>query len=294
MPCGRARRLLWPEGDLHLSRPDLGAAEMHVASCMRCQRFQQQMRELPQLLNATIGPAPAPPEVRERLFTALARERAHIEPQVRVATHRVVAAVAAVLVIAAAIAGLWTTQSGSAAPQVAGIMAVAEDHMRALHEESIASTDRTVLAQWLRERVAFAVQVPEIEGATLTGARLCYVNGERGAVLQYVVDGRLVSYYVMPGAEDGTAPASRFESEAKAGYTVVAWRRAGLTYALVGDLPRERLMTLSRRCAEQLAAALPRGVSDVPESRSPVAMTSISVAAGIAGIQFGFLNRSVL
>lgn len=274
MRCGRARRLLWPEDDLHLSRPDLETAEMHVATCERCQRFQQQMREFPQLLNATIGPAPAPPEARERLFTALARERAHVEPPVRGASsrRRAAAAVAAVLVITAAIAGLWTTQSGSvAAPQVAGIMAVAEDHMRALHEESIASTDPTVLARWLRERVAFAVHVPEVEGATLSGARLCYVNGERGAVLQYVVDGRLVSYYVMPGAEDGTAPASRFESEAKAGYTVVAWRRAGLTYALVGDLPRERLMALSRRCAEQVAAALPRGVTDAPDSRSPVA-----------------------
>jgi len=273
MRCGRARRLLWPEGDLHLSRPDLEAAELHVAACERCQRFQQHMRQFPQLLNATIGSAPAPPEIRERLFTALARARAHIKPPVRgVWLRRHAAAVVAVPMIAAGIAGLWIMKSGLAtAPHAARIMAVAEDHVRALHEESIASTDATVIARWLRERVAFAVHVPELKGAALIGARLCYVNGERGAVLQYVAEGRLVSYYAMPGAEDGTVPASRFESEARAGYTVVAWRRAGLTYALVGDLPRERLTALARRCAEQLAAVLPRGMTDVPDSRSPMA-----------------------
>lgn len=78
----------------------------------------------------------------------------------------------------------------------------------------------------------------------------------------------------MPSQAQGDArpDASAFLEKEKAGYTVVAWRHAGLMHALVGDLPRDRLAALADSCRAQLAVTAPipgapPGVSRWQEAR---------------------------
>lgn len=126
----------------------------------------------------------------------------------------------------------------------------------AVHDQSIRTSDVNTVRDWLVARLPFAVHIPQIPDALLEGARLCLLDGRRGAVLRYRLDGRVVSYYLMPaGRADGAVldPAA-FRHEAEVGYRVVAWREAGLIHALVGDLPRERLNALARFCAHRTAA----------------------------------------
>ncbi|MFN2431681.1 MAG: hypothetical protein ABR599_02465, partial [Gemmatimonadota bacterium] len=76
MSCGRARRLLWPDGGPRSSSPDVIDAQHHLAACQACQRFVREMHAIADLLHDAAPREEAPAEVRGRLFTALARARA--------------------------------------------------------------------------------------------------------------------------------------------------------------------------------------------------------------------------
>lgn len=186
-----------------------------------------------------------------------ARERARIDVAVRPPRRRALGwAVVAVGVIGA---GVWTLTARSRTP-VHELTAFAEDHVRALQGEALNTADPAAVETWLRARVPFAVHVPRLPGATLEGARLCLLGGRRGAVVHFRLEGEPVSFYVMAEGTGGAdqSDAAAFREETDAGYSVVAWRRDGLIYALVGALPRERLASLARICTEQVAVALPR------------------------------------
>ncbi len=256
LACGTARRLLWPDASPQALTPEREAAEAHVAICEPCQRFIAEMRASATATREGAPKPPAPVEVRERLFTALARERARIGVAARPPRRRALGWAVAALTLVGAV--VWTLTARSPT-SVRDLTAFAEDHVRALQGEALNTADPVAVEAWLRARVPFAVHVPRIPGAALEGARLCLLGGRRGAVVRFRLEGEPVSYYVMPAGTGGTdrLDAAAFREETDAGYAVVAWRRDGLIYALVGALPRERLAALARICTEQLAAALP-------------------------------------
>jgi hypothetical protein len=175
---------------------------------------------------------------------------------------------AAVLLLAGSVGLLWVTRSwheGSARGGHDALSAVAEDHIRSLSDQRILASEADTVARWLGRHVPFAVQVPALPNAQLEGGRLCALQGQRGVVLWYHVEGRLISYYIMPRMpHDDSVPAlSAFHKGAEAGYRVVAWHEDGLLHALVGALPYERLLGLARVCAQRVADAAPATDTDV-------------------------------
>lgn len=253
MRCGSARRPLWPDQGPRLTTPETVAAQQHLEACPACRRFITEMTIAAEQVREYAPRRTAPQAVRERLFTTLARRRASLPAARRNGLRSRLGIIVAVMVtIAVGITG-WARRFTGESTTWAAIATLAEDHVRALQDESIATSDPAVIRRWIAARVSFAVRVPEMPGAALEGARLCLLNGQRGAVLRFRVDGRVISYYVMRegGSADTPVPAERFLHGAEAGYEVVTWRAAGLTYALVGDLPRERLSALARACTHQ-------------------------------------------
>ncbi|MFN2432731.1 MAG: hypothetical protein ABR599_07940, partial [Gemmatimonadota bacterium] len=137
---------------------------------------------------------------------------------------------------------------------------IVEDHARALSEAQLASADWVEVARWISRHVHFAMHVPVLPGARLLGARLCVVDGRRGAVVEYAVDGVVVSYFVIP---DGAPPAEEvvpvgFHRTTLAGYEVVSWREPGLLHAMIGDLPEPHLARLAKICVEQARGLIAR------------------------------------
>lgn len=246
--CGRMRRLLWPDVESGTSATEIARARAHVAECESCRRFMDEMHSLAHDLRALGSDETAPPEVRERVHARLADARAVRHPPIA-GRRRAVLWLAA----AASVAGLafWFARVGMVTPGARVIGAVAEDHLRALHQQAIESSEPATVERWLTEHVPLSVQIPMLPGASLEGARVCHLNGARGAVIRYRVDGKPVSYYIMPdnpGAR-GRSGDDTFHTEAQAGYNVIAWRGDGLLHALVGDLPRARLTSLAQMCA---------------------------------------------
>lgn len=256
--CGRARRLLWPDGGPRPVTPDVVDAQEHLSGCAACQQFVRDMRALGDAVSdAARDAAPderAPVEVRTRLFTAIARARAGTQPAAywRGRAPRLAAALLMV-VLAGALGADRLLREARLDP----IAAIAEDHGRAKGETRIASVDPTEVTRWLSGQVHFAMHVPVLPGARLRGARLCEMDGRRGAVVEYEVSGVAVSYFVVPdGDRSANSGATRFDGDTRAGYHVVSWREPGLLHAMVGDLPESRLATLAKACVEQAHRAV--------------------------------------
>jgi hypothetical protein len=126
------------------------------------------------------------------------------------------------------------------------------------------------VAQWLADRLPFAVEVPIFPEAQLKSARLLLLNRQSGAVVEYVIGGRSLSYYVLSTMEaDGTVPPREIRLVSRSGYRVAAWEDAGLTHALVASLPGPKLVKLAHYCMRQMMAiSSPRAPSRLDRSAS--------------------------
>jgi hypothetical protein len=218
------------------------------------------MRHMAEDLRA-LAPSPSTPAaVRARVVRALAQAQVpEALPPAPARRRRWWGVAVAVCALGLGVVGWWVHETPSPRAQQSPLHAVAEDHIRSVHEDQILTADPATVARWMSQRVAFAIHVPAMPGAMLTGGRICLLHGQRGMVLWYLMDGHLLSYYVMPGERHtGSDPAAGvFRHGAEAGYRVVAWWADGLFHALVGDLPDERLRGLARGCMPRLADATP-------------------------------------
>ena len=257
-PCGRARRVLWPDGAPRAATAEVIDAQRHLDACVDCRRFMEEMRSVAATIAAAAPREMAPADVRERLFTAVARERAGAESRRsrRAWMLRLAAAVAAVAIFVAG--GVWLREQ-AADPRGGDLMArLADDHMRSRSESHLAAGRAELIRSWLTPQVSFAVHVPSLPNATLRGARVALVDGRRSAVIEYEVQGATVSYFVIPQSNGGTNQAGpiRLEMAARAGYRMVAWQEPGLLHAMVGDLSSTQLTQLAHACIRQMGGVV--------------------------------------
>jgi anti-sigma factor RsiW len=253
MSCGRTRRLLWPDGGPREATAEIMAAREHAARCPDCRRFLEDMRRLGEGIREAMPRPPAPMALRNRLFRSIARARTVGAGRTGGYRRRLAAALAAVLLLAGAWLG-WRVVS-EPFPQFDALGAIAEDHLRAERSAGLISSDSVEVARWLRERLPFGVEVPLFPDARLTGARLLLVGGQSGAVVEYAIAGRPLSYYILPGGTGTAAGARRVRVASRAGYRIASWEDAGFTHALIAGLPAPRLIELAHYCIEQMMPA---------------------------------------
>lgn len=255
MTCGRARRLLWPDTGPRGATPDVVAAREHVSRCELCGRFLEDMRRMSERIRRNAPRPVAPVEVRDRLFKAIARART--EPSRFAQTRlrwRLLQALAATVLVGGTWLG-YRAISGNQGGEKDVLSSIVEDRVRSQKGAGLTSSDSLEVALWLAERLPFAVRIPIFPDARLTGARLLAVNRQSGAVVEYTIGGRLLSYYVLPAArEDGRRPPREVRLASRAGYHLATWDDAGLTHALVATLPGPRLVELARYCIHQMMA----------------------------------------
>ncbi|MEO6528730.1 MAG: hypothetical protein ABIP93_19085 [Gemmatimonadaceae bacterium] len=254
--------MLWPDGGPQIASPDVLEAQEHLASCIACRRFVDDMLQISIAVGAAAPrSAAAPAELRERLFTALARARvgsANESGARRARSRSALIAVGAVVLLL--VSGTWLYERWPRASEPDMFAVLAEDHGRVSSGARIVSSDTGAVARWIGARVPFAMYVPELPGARLRGARLVLFAGRRGAVAEYDVNGSLVSYFVLPAASPLPAADGRvrFEHNSRAGYGEVAWQDAGLLHVMVGTLPLPRLEQFARDCIAGMSGAVAR------------------------------------
>ena len=251
MNCGRARRLLWPDTGPREATPDVVAAREHAAGCEGCTQFLADMHRMAEEIGRRAPRPTAPAEVRNRLFQAIARARIPSVGPARRSWLRppAIAGIVAPLVVGVSLLAYLGVRGGSPDRNDA-LGSIVEDRLRSQRGAGLASSDSAQVTEWLTERLPFAVQIPIFPEARLTGARVLVDSRRSGAVVEYMVGERALSYYILPG--DGAGLQDEIRLASTNGYHVASWHDSGLTHALVAALPESKLVELARYCIHQM------------------------------------------
>jgi anti-sigma factor RsiW len=116
------------------------------------------------------------------------------------------------------------------------------------HAVEVAASEQDHLATWLGRRLDIPLRVPDLSesGYELVGGRLLPSSqGRAAAQLMYQDDGgrRLTLYMRSAPGDDRTA--FRFAREGK--LSALYWEDGKVAWVLVGELPREQLLTLAHQ-----------------------------------------------
>ena len=116
----------------------------------------------------------------------------------------------------------------------------------------VTAADPGVVQAWFKPRIEFHPPLPPQQntGLVLKGGRLCHIFNQRVASYMYEHNGKVVSLYVLDGANEKTANA--FTSDYERGFAHAEWRQGGLQYSLVGALPLDRLKTIASSLRDAL------------------------------------------
>ncbi|HEY2829893.1 MAG TPA: hypothetical protein VGJ88_07205 [Thermoanaerobaculia bacterium] len=103
----------------------------------------------------------------------------------------------------------------------------------------VISTDRHTVKPWFEGRVPFAVDVPDLSKTPfrVAGGRVVFWRGQPGAYLLVTKGAHRISVLAFSGDH-----VPRIASIPQ--MTVVTWRRNGIAYFAIGDIPRNELQAL--------------------------------------------------
>lgn len=216
----------------------------------------------------------APVEVRERVFDAIARVRwegargrdpAHRrtrsltrgsepqagygDPERASAFHfRQLGAWPVAMVAAALTIGLL-----QASPSTSGVSSDApdmfvEDYLRrAAGQDRIDTDDPGKVRRFLERELGLRFDPIRISGLDLSRVEICLLEGRRGAMIVYRVDGAEISHYVVPRERARARPPaiSIRDNGPGAEMPVVTWATSSAEQALVGGVSAERLLAIA-------------------------------------------------
>lgn len=252
--CWEARELLWPQDSPRPYSAGEDAARRHLDACPACQEFFRRDRLVSRRIREHGLAAKAPQELRERVYDALARERALLPPpppdgsRMWPASGRGLAVAAGILLLAVALNDIWLAASRASATDV-----YVQDYVsRAMEEEVMESPDPSAISHFFLKEMGRSLPPVTPGEGKLSRAMICLIRGRRAAMVEYEVDGRTVAHYRLPLLRPGTPPegritrASGIRLATERGVRVARWEDGAFEHALVSELPAERLLALAR------------------------------------------------
>lgn len=256
MDCMQAREELWPPERPRLCESDVAVAQEHIDGCRACQLYFEQDRALLDTY-ARMREEPAPREVREGVFDALARARlvreeaaARKRGRLRsggLALALATAAAASVVLFVGSPAG----ELGSESVDDPGLFA--EDYLRrAVREDHIETSDPREVARFVQRELGMNLAPLELAGLELESAEVCLIMGRRGAMIVYKSPNGPVSHYLIP--YDGAGSRDPAVADYGGGpetdqMPVVTWATPQLEQALVGEIEADELLRIASLAA---------------------------------------------
>ena len=246
MSCDRTKSQIFPYVDGELGREARDEVETHVASCSACRRLVKQELSFRDTYLARLRPDPAPPRVVEsvdRLLGSLVDGRPR--PRRRRTRPGLLVVAAVVLVALGAAVGAGLQHLRQRANMLAELTEASVDQHQKLASgllpPDIADVSAKAAEAWFRRRLDFNVNLPEMNRADLSllGARISHLGSVPVAAVEYKLDQRNVSLFVIPEdayARLGLSEKPKFKMLSHRGYDVIIWRQHGTGYALVSEL----------------------------------------------------------
>jgi anti-sigma factor (TIGR02949 family) len=246
MNCDAATSHVFPYVDGELAPALRDEMQAHLAGCPSCRRLVEHEVAFRDAYVSRLRPDPAPPHVREnvhRLLETLTRQRAPVRRAWRAPWAM---AAAAVLLLAVGVGvGMNVKAMFERRSMLAELTeASVEQHQqlaRGVLPPDITGVSVKAAEEWLRGRLDFKVSLPEPKNAhlSLVGARISHLANVQVAAVEYRLDRRHVSLFVIPEeayARLGLSEKPKFKALSHRGYDVIIWRQHGVGYALVSDV----------------------------------------------------------
>ena len=242
MSCADAQKILYPGPEKCALSVEAAQALEHLRQCSECRSHFETHAEWSRPLREKAGTLPAPQALRERItamVTTLDAARPGRLPWI---------AAAALVMVASA--GLWLA---SFLPSRLFFQELCEDHAKYLGAESqVGSSAAADIESWFRGKTDFSVRAPALEAAEPLGGRVCLLKGHKAALLFYRKRGRPVSLFQFDQRAVSLRALERWEADGAPlwraswkGYSLVAFRKRGVIYALVSDLRESELADLA-------------------------------------------------
>lgn len=239
MNCRDARLLLHAWLDDELGAAESVAVVEHLATCPACAQALQAHARLRDAMRTANLSHPAPTALRERLLARLPQP-GRAPRTARRDWRFAIAALAALFVMTAALAGWQTFRLGRQADNALVAEAVS-DHVRSLlpgHLIDVQTSDQHTVKPWFDGRVDFSPQVKDLaaQGFTLVGGRLDVLGGKPVAALVYKRHQHLINLFEWP---DHAAVTEK--PQTRDGYHVLAWHEAGMRFLAVSSVAEDDL-----------------------------------------------------
>jgi anti-sigma factor RsiW len=119
------------------------------------------------------------------------------------------------------------------------------------HRELDYSDDQpSRIKRWFSDKVDFRTPLPVLtREMNLSGGRLCNILNQRVVSYMYLHDSAWVSLYIFKNSASNEVPLVLQEQLVK-GYGYIGWQMQGLQFALIGDVPIDRLRHLAKAITE--------------------------------------------
>jgi anti-sigma factor RsiW len=248
MNCDETARWIDPLVDGELDVRNTAEVQAHLEGCRRCgSRYRAHQALSSGIRGLDLGYS-APPSLLERINAALEAETASatvLRPAQRPARRGVsqwlIWAGWPVAVAASAMLATVLLQQRSVEAE-----ALVSAHVRSLlvnHLNDVISTDHHTVKPWFAGKIDFSPPVPDLKarGFELVGGRLDYVRSRPVAAVIYRKHGHIINVLAaLPGRGLGDLP----HSERVQGYSMRAWRQAGLELVAVSDIDPRELVNL--------------------------------------------------
>lgn len=245
--CEETRELLWPlDGPREVVESEADA-RLHLEDCPDCQAFFKRDAALTAALNVDFA-ASAPEGLRSRVSELLDGElavAASIGPARAGLARRLSPWLAAAAALVIAAVGLVRSSSGNLDAAYVEAYLAPHAHTAVLDAPTVDQAYEFFMAE-----LGTAVMPAVVRDGTMRRARVCEIQGQSSAVVDYEFDGHTVAHYRLPA---GSLPdVGQMHSATEDGVCVVRWSDDQYDHAIVADIPEDELIQV----AQQQFAAL--------------------------------------
>ena len=259
MNCDETARWIDPLVDGELDARNTAEVQAHLAGCQGCQGRYEAHRTLSSSIRGMDLGYSAPESLRQRINEALEAETSSTATEGKSSVKERASARRG-QVPAHSGASRWLMWAGwpvavAASAMLATVLLqqrsmeaddVVAAHVRSLlvdHLNDVVSTDHHTVKPWFAGKIDFSPPVPDLKsrGFELVGGRLDYVQRQPVAAVIYRKHGHIINVLAaLPGHGLGELS----HSERVQGYSLRAWRQAGLDLVAISDIDPRELVTL--------------------------------------------------
>jgi len=249
MNCQTAESLLHGYFDDELDLVNGIEMERHFATCAACAARLARERALRARLAAGSLRYSAPPHLRLKIASALARSGPVSEPARHLLRPRAgwAGVLAAAALLVAGLVLVWDR------PSAESLLAqqIRDSHVRSLmaaHLFDVASSDQHTVKPWFAGKLSFSPAVSDLEqeGFPLAGGRLDYLDNHPAAALVFKRREHVINLFIWPNDSTRPGPPRLLREN---GYQLVHWSDSAMNYWTISDLNARELQEFARQVA---------------------------------------------